>query len=72
MERKRLTANEGMVFTNGESYGKIVFLAVGSSSDDWHEITEAEYEARMVEDAEDNVATDEDYQTALREMGVVI
>ena len=42
--RIKLTASEGHVLTNGESFGKIVYLASGNEGDGWYEITEAEYE----------------------------
>ena len=61
MERTILTANEGMVLTDGHVYGKTIFLAEGASADDWHEITEEEY--RAIE--ESGEATDADYQAAL-------
>lgn len=38
-----LTADEGMYLTNGETYGKTVILPESASTDDWYEITEAEY-----------------------------
>lgn len=41
--RIKLTAAEGMVLTNGEAYGKEVFLSAADSADNWHEITEEEY-----------------------------
>jgi hypothetical protein len=53
--RVKLIADDGMVLTNGEVYGKIVFLATTDSAENWHEITEAEYEeniTRMESDAE--------------------
>ena len=55
MERTILTANEGMVLTDGHVYGKTIFLAEGAAADDWREITEEEYRATMEsEDAEWN------------------
>lgn len=51
----KLTAADDMVLTNGKAYGKIVFLATNDSAENWHEITEAEYEeniTRMESDAE--------------------
>lgn len=45
--RIKLTASEGMILTDGENYGKIIFLADGKSPDNFHEITEAEYEEIM-------------------------
>lgn len=43
--RIKLTASEGMVLTDGENYGKEVFLAEDADSSKWHEITQAEYDA---------------------------
>lgn len=43
--RITLVADEGKWLTNGETYGKQVTLAVGASADDWHEITDEEYNA---------------------------
>lgn len=44
-----LTASEGHILTDGESYGRIVYLAQGDEGEKWYEITEAEYEAKMAE-----------------------
>ena len=45
--RIKLTASEGHVLTNGESFGKIVYLASGDDGDGWYEITEEEYESKL-------------------------
>ena len=45
MKRKVVKANDGMILTNGEIYGKTIYLADGVSAKDFHEITDAEYEA---------------------------
>lgn len=45
----KLTASEGMVLTDGESFGKEVFLAENADSSKWYEITEAEYETILNE-----------------------
>jgi hypothetical protein len=44
-----LMASEGHVLTDGETYGRIVYLASGNDGEKWYEITEAEYEAKMAE-----------------------
>ncbi len=44
IELKKLTSSEGMTLTNGEAYGKEVYLGINDSADNWHEITDAEYE----------------------------
>lgn len=43
MERKVLTASDGMVLTDGKTYGKIIYLAEGADASVWHEIPEEEY-----------------------------
>ena len=47
--RIKLTASEGHILTDGESFGRIVYLAQGDAGEKWYEITEAEYEAKMAE-----------------------
>ena len=71
MSRVKMVATEGMIYTNGETYGREILLGTGDSPDNWYEITEAEYEAKMEESAMDS-ATAEDYRAALREMGVKV
>ena len=44
IEGNKLTASEGMTLTNGEAYGKQVFLGNGDSASNWREITDAEAE----------------------------
>lgn len=44
-----LTADEGMTLTNGETYGKTVYLAHNTSPDGWREITDSEAEALQKE-----------------------
>ena len=47
--RIKLTASEGHILTDGEGFGRIVYLAQGDEDEKWYEITEAEYKAKMAE-----------------------
>ena len=62
-----LEAESGCYLYNGETVGTRVILPSEEYKQYWREITQAEYEAIMTDD---NNATEEDYQAALREMGV--
>ena len=42
VEIKVLTASEGMVLTNGETYSTQVYLGIHDSPDNWHEIPETD------------------------------
>ena len=39
-----LKADEGMTLTNGEAFGKVVYLGKNDSADNWHEITDEDAE----------------------------
>lgn len=45
--RKKITASEGMVLTDGEIYGRTIYLAEGKSEDDFYEIADAEYQEKI-------------------------
>lgn len=48
----KLTADDGMTLTNGETFGKVVYLAAGADPDNWREITDSEAEALKAENNE--------------------
>ena len=37
-----LKAEDGKILTNGEAFGKVVYLGRNDSADNWHEITDEE------------------------------
>lgn len=48
---RKLTASEGHTLTNGEAYGKEIYLGMNDAPENWHEITDEEY-AAIVADQE--------------------
>lgn len=42
IELVKLEADEGRVLTNGETYGKVIYLGIYDTVDNWHEIDESE------------------------------
>ena len=45
IEIRKLVASEGTVLTNGEVYGKEIYLGCNDKPENWSEITDEEYEA---------------------------
>lgn len=54
MERIILKSRQGFVYTNGENYGKVIYLANSENARDYYEITEQEYE-RIMKEKEENI-----------------
>ncbi len=55
-EMRELKADAGMVLTNGETYSSVggsVYLGINDKAENWHEITEAEYN-EIVKKQEEN------------------
>lgn len=44
IEIRKLTAADGMTLTNGEAFGKEVYLGCNDSPTNWREITDSEAE----------------------------
>ncbi len=56
-----LTAREGYLYTNGETFSNVIRLGINDSVDNWHEITEEEAERlQNTETPTDNEATEAD------------
>lgn len=71
IENNILTADIGMMLTNGETFGKTVCLGMGDTIDNWHEITEEEAERlQNTETPTEDEATEADYISALENLGV--
>lgn len=49
IEVRKLTADENFVLTNGEAYGKEVYLGKNDSAGNWREISQAEYDVILAE-----------------------
>ena len=66
-----LTAREGYVYTNGETFSNVIRLGINDSADNWYEITIEEAERlQNTETPTDTEATETDYINALEELGV--
>lgn len=64
--RKVIKASKGNYLTDGEIYGRTIYLAEGMDESAFYEITEEELEAIQAE------ADTEDYKEALQKLGVDI
>lgn len=73
-DRIVLTADDGMVYTNGTDYGTVIYLAEGADPSAYYQITEEEYNAIL--ESEQAVSSEqaeaEDYEAALAEFGVSV
>lgn len=63
MDRVILKASEGMIYTDGVTYGREIHLAEGRDGSQFYEIPESEMPTF-------EEATIEDYQDALSKLGV--
>lgn len=51
--KKVIYAEEGKILTNGEIYGRVIFLADGLTEEGFYEITEAEYQKTLEEKSQE-------------------
>ncbi len=65
-----LIAKDGMVYTDGSTYGETIVLGKGDDGSKWYEITAEEAEERMNREPTEDEATEADYQAELRRLGV--
>lgn len=63
----KLIADDGMTLTNGEAFGKTVWLASGDDGSGWSEVTDAEADVMKCDMEEAQAA---DYESALEGLGV--
>lgn len=42
IELRKITAEDGKVLTNGETYSKEIYLGVNDKPENWHEVPESE------------------------------
>ena len=68
MERKVLTAKDGMLLTNGKEFGKVILLGDHDSPNNWHEV--AEDECLTAGWPNYGKAEEVDYLAALNRLGV--
>lgn len=53
--REVLKANKGYIYTNGEIYGTVIYLAEGINKEGFYQITLEEYEKIMAEQMEEEI-----------------
>ena len=63
IDGNKITAADGMTLTNGDTYGKVVYLGIYDSPENWSEIHDSDVPSG-------DAATDEDYTAALNDLGV--
>lgn len=70
MERIVITATEGHILTDGNVYGKTLYLADGVDASAFYEITDEEYSAMEEPTEPVEMADEADYEAALERFGV--
>lgn len=52
---RKLTASKGHVLTNGNAYGKEIYLGINDEAANWHEITDDEYADIVEAETKENI-----------------
>lgn len=60
MEREKMTADPGCVYTNGTDFGAVVYLKQEDDAQNWYQVSAQDMEP----------AGEADYRAALEELGV--
>lgn len=68
--RKVIEASKGHILTNGKTFGRKIYLAEGSNSEDFYEITLEKYNEILAVEPETEEADIEDYKETLSRLGV--
>ena len=55
IELRKLIASDGFTLTNGEAFGKVIYLGCNDSPNNWNEITDEEADRLKQEALEDDV-----------------
>lgn len=50
-----LIAKDGYVYTNGDTFGKVIYLGINDSADNWYEITDEEAEVWHIENIQEQI-----------------
>ena len=52
---KRIVADDGKLLTDGEIYGKVIFLGANRNSEEFYEITQEEYDELFKEEIDEDI-----------------
>lgn len=61
-KEREIYAKDGKILTDGQTYGKVIFLADGVKAESFHEITDEEYQEILDKELEKEKSLREDYK----------
>ena len=62
----KIVADEGFVLTDGEAYGKEIYLGKNDKPENWHEITDMEYQ-EILKEQEEMLENMPEYEVEIQE-----